>query len=157
LSSSSSWNTEINIYGKEIQKSQIIDFSFGVLFNLTTIPSYFMSGCTSFNQQLTIPDCVTSIGNYFMLGCTSFNQQLTIPDCVTSIGNNFMSGCTSYNNLIYCPGNTSRPTHWITESSFNGCIEPNYNTNWRSVNIKWNELPPLAFKLINIIIIPNIK
>lgn len=71
------------------------------LSGMTQVGTYFMRNCTSFNQKIDFTGCTTtSIGNYFMNSCYSFNQDLKFPNTVTSIGSYFMQYCYSFNGDI---------------------------------------------------------
>lgn len=64
------------------------------------IGGYFLSFCTPFNEQITIPSTVRTIGQYFMYCCSSFNQPITIPSTVTKIDRSFLSRCSSFNSTV---------------------------------------------------------
>lgn len=99
-------STECIALGLEyVPKGAIAGFTFGTDFAETSIGDYFLSGCTSFNCELIIPNTITSIGNYFLQNCTSFNYELTIPNTVTSIGTAFLSGCKSFNSPVTLSNN----------------------------------------------------
>ena len=74
--------------------------------------------CTSFNQNIQIPDGVTQMPSTFW-GCTSLNQNILIPNSVTNLSQTFQ-GCTSLNQNILIPSS-------VTEMgfAFNGCTSLN--------------------------------
>lgn len=71
--------------------------------NWTTVNSYFLYTCSSFNQPLVLPNSLTSIGTYFMQNCFAFNQPLIIPNKVTTIGTYFLGGCSAFNQSLILP------------------------------------------------------
>lgn len=100
--------------------------------------AYFLAGCSSFNQPLTIPevegtnclsyflkDCINFNseisfagkveGGYcmhaFLYGCSSFNQPINIPNSVTGEGclERFLMKCTSFNQPISIPSDLFGP------------------------------------------------
>ena len=105
----------------------------------------FLSGCTSFNQPLTIPNTITSIGKSFLNDCWSFDNTLLIPNdvqiiednflnnCsvfntefhisnqVIKIPNNFLSGCTSFNQPLIIPNSATS----IGDNFLYGCLSFN--------------------------------
>jgi hypothetical protein len=130
LCSEAGANTSITVNGQNAVKNQITGavFDAAEFANVTTLPNNFcryftalteldlsgftgltsmgerfLYGCSSFNQELTLPPNLNSIGNIFMDSCTSFNQPLTLPDGITSIGHNFLWGCTSFNQPLTLP------------------------------------------------------
>jgi hypothetical protein len=156
-------DASLTINGTSFTKSTLKGFAFGSEFDLSSIRSYFLSGCTSFNQPLTIPTCVQSIGDFFLQSCISFNQPLIISNSVHSIGRFFLCNCgvfkhhlvipnsvdtigaeflsgSVYNGTVYCPGNISKPSGWSVAGAFESCISP---TSWTDPKIRWNESPSL--------------
>lgn len=70
---------------------------------LKKIGDYFMSGMSTFNSTISLPNTVESIGNSFMQADPSFNQPLAIPTSLKTIGNSFLSNCTSFNQRLVFP------------------------------------------------------
>jgi hypothetical protein len=89
--------------------------------SLQTIGRYFLESCTSFNQELIIPSSITSIASAFLYDCTSFNQELIIPSSIASIGNAFLTNCTSFNQELTLPNSLQTIGDYFLESctSFN--------------------------------------
>jgi len=67
---------------------------------LESIGTYFLDGCTSFNEDLRIPKPITRVPDYFLHNCRSFNANLTIPAQVTEIGEYFMTNCVNFNQTL---------------------------------------------------------
>ena len=65
---------------------------------IQTIGKQFLSGCSSFNQAISLPYCQT-IDSGFLENCTSFNSDITTP-ALTTVGDYFMRGCTSFNKPL---------------------------------------------------------
>lgn len=81
---------------------------------ITQIPNYFMSYCSAFDSQLTLPN-VTSIGNYFLYYGYRFNKALSIPSTVTTIGDYFMAVCDAFNHPFIVPeGVTTIGTNFLS-------------------------------------------
>ena len=90
-------------------------------YTITSMDGCF-SGCTSFNQTITIPDSVTDMGGCFY-DCTSFNQPIIIPNSVTNMGGCFC-GCTSFNQSITIPDSvTDMGSCFAHCASFNQLVE----------------------------------
>ena len=75
--------------------------------SINFINNYFLDGCTSFNQPLTIPNSITSIGRSFLANCQAFNQPLTLSNSLTSIGNAFLYNCRSFNQPLIIPNSVT--------------------------------------------------
>jgi uncharacterized repeat protein (TIGR02543 family) len=77
---------------------------------LTSIGHYFLSGCTSFNQPLTLPSSIRSIGNNFLSGyptAITFNNTLTLPEGLTSIGDALLSDNPNFNQPLTIPASVT--------------------------------------------------
>lgn len=72
--------------------------------HITTIGSFVLEGCWSFNQPLDLSS-VTTVGTNFMYNCSKYNLDTSLPAC-TNIGNGFMSYCAKFN----CPLDISAAT-----------------------------------------------
>ena len=73
------------------------------------------SGCTLFNQPVTIPEGVTSCANMFY-DCVSFNQPIIIPEGVINCEYMF-NNCVSFNKPVVIPNSVVH-----TDNMFEGCI-----------------------------------
>ena len=90
---------------------------------LTNIASMSVcfSGCTAFNQLITIPNSITDM-SYCFRGCTNFNQPITIPDSVTDMKYCF-DRCTSFNQPITIPNSVIDMRYCFCDcTSFNQSI-----------------------------------
>lgn len=76
--------------------------------NFTSIGSYFLSGCSSFDCPLTLPGTVTSIGGYFMTNNIMFNKPLTLSSNLQTISNDFLNNCESFNQSLILPQSLTR-------------------------------------------------
>lgn len=85
--------------------------------NVQVIPSYFLTGHTSFTGELVIPESVTIIGNNAFDACTGFTGSLTIPNSVISIYQNAFNGCTGFTGSLTIGNSVTT----IGENAFNGC------------------------------------
>jgi hypothetical protein len=92
------WNT--------IYSHQLLNVLMGN-FSGTSIGAYFMYGCNSFNQPLTLPSSLSSIGDSFMRDCRAFNQVLTLPSSLSSIGYDFIRSCYAFNQVLTLPSELS--------------------------------------------------
>ena len=80
--------------------------------------AYTFSGCTNFNQPVTIPNGVTNMANTFY-GCTNFNQPVTIPNGVTNMAYTFF-GCTNFNQPVTIPNGVTNMAYTFFEcNNFN--------------------------------------
>lgn len=70
---------------------------------LSFIGSYFLYGCTAFNQPLDIPEGITEIGSDVLQGCSAFNQPITFPSSLLKISPHFLRSCSSFNQPLIIP------------------------------------------------------
>ena len=83
--------------------------------NVTRIPDYAFSGCSSITGTLTIPDAVTSIGSQAFMDCSI--TKLTIGNNVKTIGSWAFSGCSSITGTLTIPDAVNS----IGIGAFNDC------------------------------------
>lgn len=129
----------ISIQGESIPRENITKFVFGTecttindkyflancislteIENIEVVESfneYFLSGCTSFNQPISLSQSLTTIGRNFLDSCTSFNQPIEFPDSLQTIGKYFLYSCTSFNQPIELPSSLQT----IEEAFLFGC------------------------------------
>lgn len=111
---------------------------------ITSIPNYFLYGCSYYKGDLIVPDNVTSIGTYFAGRCGNSSNKLNVvnlgknvtsigtycltlsyfepesstvilPGEITSIPNNFMYNAYQFNNPIHIPNKvTSIGTYFLS-------------------------------------------
>ena len=95
-------------------------------------------GCSSFNQNIAIPNGVTELRSTF-IDCYAFNQNIQIPNSVTALNDAFV-GCKAFNQNILIPNSVtsvvggitldSGTLHEISCPNLNQCILiPNSVTN----------------------------
>jgi hypothetical protein len=83
--------TMVTINGVSFARTKIVGFKFGLLFDLTKLPDYFLSEVKINTNEpyFTIPDCITDIGNNVFFFST-FLKPIQLPKHLTSIGINFL-------------------------------------------------------------------
>ena len=81
--------------------------------NILNLGDYFLSGCSNFNGTIVLPYKLLNIGDQFLQGCSAFNQVLSFPESVRSIGDNFLSNCSSYNKALALPGSLVSIGRWF--------------------------------------------
>lgn len=131
--STSSWTATVD--GQSVSNSDIISVELNS--KVSTVPTYFLSGCTSlnnvdlyfanilnlgdyflsecsnFNGTIALPYKLLNIGNRFLQGCSSFNQVLSFPKRVGSIGDYFLYNCSSYNKALVLPDSLVSIGSWF--------------------------------------------
>lgn len=91
----------------------------------------FLVGNVAFNSELDLTG-VTRIGNSFMSSCSSFAQDLTIPSSVTRIGTDtgapqFMYNCNNFTGILTCE--TENYPMGSSGSSTNGVLSTTGSTS----------------------------
>lgn len=81
--------------------------------NILNLGDYFLSGCSNFNGTIVLPYKLLNIGDQFLQGCSAFNQVLSFPESVRSIGDNFLSNCSSYNKALALPDSLVSIGRWF--------------------------------------------
>lgn len=96
---------------------------------ITSIPNYFLYGCSYYKGDLIVPDNVTSIGTYFVSRCGNSSNKLNVVNLgknVNSIGTYclYMSYFESGSSTVNLPGEiTSIPNYFMyTAYDFNNPI-----------------------------------
>ena len=122
----SSAGTEIHFGGIVIPSTFITKFEVGT--EVTALPNSFLIEAFNLTElDLSHAESLTTIGEAFMSQCSTFNQNITIPSTVTSIGPLFMWGCNQMvstvnvgsipataiasNNNTFSVGNTIFPAY----------------------------------------------
>lgn len=71
--------------------------------NVTSIGTYFLSGCTTFSGGLSLPN-VTSIGDYFLYNTNNFAGPLDVGQSPAPMDTNYMMSTTSSSATEYSDG-----------------------------------------------------
>lgn len=92
----------------------------------------FMYGCSSFNQPIAFPECVSSIGQNSLYGCRSFNQSVVVPTTIASVANGFLYSTA-------CPYVEFHNTGSFSSANFMG-----YLLGPCTINVETSVTPPTA-------------
>ena len=75
-----------------LPRDTVIGFEMGT--EPSSIPDNFLAGCSYLTDfDITNASNLTSIGTWFMSGCSRFNDDIILPSTLTSIGGHFMYQC----------------------------------------------------------------
>lgn len=70
----------------------------------TTVPSYFLSGCSSLNSPLIFPDTLTSMAPNTVMGLNKFDYELDLSNTkLTALPEGFMSSCSVFSRAVILP------------------------------------------------------
>lgn len=97
--STSSWTATVD--GQSVSNSDIISVELNS--KVSTVPTYFLSGCTSLNNVDIHFANISNLGDYFLSGCSNFNGTIALPYKLLNIGSRFLQGCSSFNQVLSFP------------------------------------------------------
>lgn len=87
---------------------------------ITVIGKSFLSGCESFNSNITFPNTVIIILNDFLSGCTNFNKPIILPENIVDFRAGFLCNCESFNQDLYLHKNITHYERFL-QNAFSFC------------------------------------
>ena len=106
--SGTTWQADIS--GVQIDNNSILSVTLTEA--VDDIPDYFLNNCTNLMALTTTSAPIQTIGKQFLSGCSSFNQAISLPYCQT-IDSGFLENCTSFNSNFTAPALTSVDSHFM--------------------------------------------